>query len=179
MSIRFLFLIFVVVLFQSFVLGNNYHDTVHSESINIEHFNCLDSASFDLFEQYGINSSAIVCEDLYCEINDWFGVPYKYGHGTKKGVDCSRLVMQLSKAIYFDPIVGTASSIYRQCKKIEKSELQEGDLIFFKINKSYVSHVGIYLQNGKFVHASRSQGVVISDISDPYYKRHFFAAGRH
>jgi lipoprotein Spr len=60
---------------------------------------------------------------------------------------------------------------------ISRTELQEGDLLFFN-TRGGVSHVGIYLQNNKFVHASISGGVTISDMFEPYYVKHFIASGR-
>src|SRR4029079_8546803 len=65
---------------------------------------------------------------------------------------------------------------YKRTLLISRTELKEGDLLFFN-TRGGVSHVGIYLQNNKFVHASVS-GVTISDMFEPYYVRHFVAAGR-
>ena len=57
--------------------------------------------------------------------------------------------------------------------------MQQGDLLFFAINKSNkISHVGIYLKDDKFIHASSARGVVVSSLNDDYYKKYFYAAGR-
>jgi lipoprotein Spr len=69
-----------------------------------------------------------------------------------------------------------AKDQYKVTRHISRTELKEGDLLFFN-TRSGVSHVGIYLQNNKFVHASVS-GVMISDMFEPYYVKHFIAAGR-
>jgi lipoprotein Spr len=61
---------------------------------------------------------------------------------------------------------------------IEKDDMQEGDLLFFKIGSRHISHVAVYIGNGKFVHAASSKGVMISDLSEVYYKRYYFKAGR-
>jgi hypothetical protein len=57
--------------------------------------------------------------------------------------------------------------------------LAMGDLVFFKIKKGRISHVGVYLGNDKFVHSSTRRGVIISDLNELYYKRTFFTGGRH
>lgn len=75
-------------------------------------------------------------------------------------------------------LTGSAKDIYRKIKPIKKTELREGDLVFFKIKKGKISHVGIYLGQNKFAHASTKSGVTISDLSEPYYSKYFYQAGR-
>lgn len=115
---------------------------------------------------------------LYTFINDWYGVKYKYGGKTKKGVDCSGFTSQLYRDVYEIPLNGTASSIFYQCQPIIKGNLKEGDLLFFKIENENVNHIGVYLQNNKFVHASVKKGVMIDDLNEPYYKKYFYKAGK-
>lgn len=115
---------------------------------------------------------------LYSFIDEWYGVPYKYGGCNKKGIDCSNFTATLYKDIYNKSVSGSSSSIYKQCKVISIKDLKEGDLVFFKIEKDEVSHVGIYLQNNKFVHATTKKGVMINDLNENYYKKYFFKAGR-
>lgn len=115
---------------------------------------------------------------LYSFIDEWYGAPYHYAGRTKEGVDCSDFVCILFQNIYNKTLSGTAGDIYNMCKTVSDTNLQEGDLVFFKINSKSISHVGIYLQNNKFIHASVHSGVVISDLSEAYYKKYFFKAGR-
>jgi lipoprotein Spr len=61
---------------------------------------------------------------------------------------------------------------------VNRRNLREGDLVFFKINNRKVSHVGIYISNNKFVHASTSRGVVVNDLDEEYYARRFAYGGR-
>jgi lipoprotein Spr len=61
---------------------------------------------------------------------------------------------------------------------VSREELKEGDLVFFKINSRSITHVGIYLGNNRFAHASSSRGVVLSNLDEPYYKRYFYKGGR-
>jgi lipoprotein Spr len=61
---------------------------------------------------------------------------------------------------------------------LSKDDLKEGDLVFFKIKSSRITHIGIYLGDRRFAHASSSRGVVISNLDEPYYARHFYRGGR-
>jgi lipoprotein Spr len=56
--------------------------------------------------------------------------------------------------------------------------MEEGDLVFFKIEGNQVSHIGVYLQNNKFVHATTKKGVIINDLDELYYKKYYFKSGR-
>jgi len=115
---------------------------------------------------------------LYAFIDDWYGVPYKYGGKNKSGIDCSNFTSTLYTKIYNKPITGTSASIFSQCKAVSKNDLKEGDLVFFKIEKDDISHIGVYLQNNKFVHATTKKGVMIDDLDEAYYKKYFYKAGR-
>jgi lipoprotein Spr len=61
---------------------------------------------------------------------------------------------------------------------LKKEELKEGDVVFFNIRTKRISHVGIYLMNDFFVHSSSSQGVMISKLTDAYWKKYYAGAGR-
>ena len=110
-------------------------------------------------------------------IDDWYGTPYSLGGTTKKGVDCSAFSQFLFTSVYGLSIPRTAREQYNLTNHISRTELKEGDLIFFN-TRGGISHVGVYLQNNKFVHASTSGGVMISDIFDEYWVRRFVGVGR-
>lgn len=110
-------------------------------------------------------------------IEDWFGTRYKYGGETKRGIDCSALTGGLLMAVYGFAVPRTARQQYEVSEKIKKEELKEGDLVFFNTTGG-VSHVGLYLGNDYFVHASSSQGVTITSLNDPYFSRRYIGAGR-
>jgi murein DD-endopeptidase / murein LD-carboxypeptidase len=116
--------------------------------------------------------------DLYREIITWIGVPYKYAGKTPKGVDCSGFVAAVCNRIYGTQLGGSAGEHYKKCREIGKDELEEGDLVFFKIRKPYISHVGLYLGNGRFIHAAVHGGVMINHLSEKYYSTYYFASGR-
>jgi lipoprotein Spr len=115
---------------------------------------------------------------LYSFIDEWYGVPYKYAGKTKEGIDCSDFVSALFDHVYGTTLAGNCTNLYSQCKPIKEEDLKEGDLVFFKINSKDISHVGIYLQNHHFVHASVHSGIVISDLNMDYYKKYFYKGGR-
>lgn len=113
-------------------------------------------------------------------IEDWYGTRYKYGGNDKNGVDCSAFVQTFMAAIYGLSLPRTSAQQYQSSKRLRKEELQEGDLVFFKTRgrRAGISHVGVYLRNNKFVHASTSGGVMINDMNDSYYAAHYAGAGR-
>jgi lipoprotein Spr len=125
-----------------------------------------------------VNEQKIESIKLYALIDDWYGTVYKYGGCDKNGIDCSNFVGVLYQEIYNKSLKGSSASIFNQCTPVVKSELREGDLLFFKIDSKAVSHIGIYLQNNRFVHATTKKGVMIDDLEEAYYKTRFYKAGR-
>lgn len=118
---------------------------------------------------------------LYKEIKTWLGTPYSGGGHTKQvGTDCSGFVMEIYLTVYNIALERRGSLQYsKNCTPIEKSELREGDLVFFHGGSGdRITHVGLYLKNNKFVHASSSRGVVVSDLTHKYYVDHYYSAGR-
>lgn len=121
----------------------------------------------------------IVNIPLLQKIDEWWGTPYSLGGSSKTGVDCSYFTLDVMKDIYQVNLKRTAAEQFEQSQKIEWNQLKEGDLIFFKTEgRIRISHVGIYLANNKFVHASTSQGVTIGDLADPYWQRRLYSLGR-
>ena len=119
-------------------------------------------------------------EALYAEIGEWLGVKYRYGGNTKDGTDCSGLVSQLYLKVYDKKLQRNSARMFeKDCKEIKRKQLQEGDLVFFSSSsrKNKINHVGLYLVDGKFVHAG-SKGVVIDSLSARYYDKHYVASGR-
>jgi lipoprotein Spr len=80
--------------------------------------------------------------------------------------------------VYSLQLDGGSSDIYLRAVPVSKDSLQEGDLVFFKIRPSRISHVGVYLGDNKFAHASVHAGVIISDLDEPYYRQRFYKGGR-
>jgi cell wall-associated NlpC family hydrolase len=114
---------------------------------------------------------------LYRFIEDWYGTPYKMGGNSKKGIDCSGFTNLLYKEIYEKNIPRNTAAIYKDLKKKKYKDLKEGDIVFFNFDNKKLSHVGVYLGDGRFVHASTSKGIIINNINDTYYKKYFETGG--
>jgi lipoprotein Spr len=116
--------------------------------------------------------------DLLLEhVDEWYGTRYRMGGTSKSGIDCSAFVQAVYLSAFAVSLPRTAREQYKTSRIVSSTEIKEGDLVFFN-TRGGVSHVGIYLQNNKFIHASTSQGVTVSDLFDPYYLRRFIGAGR-
>jgi cell wall-associated NlpC family hydrolase len=110
----------------------------------------------------------------------WYGAPYHYGGISRDGIDCSAFAFLLMSSVYgVASLPRTSKEQYDASRHIRRDELQEGDLVFFHTlgRRKAVTHVGVYLRNNKFIHASVS-GVMISDLADGYYEKHYIGAGR-
>lgn len=132
----------------------------------------------DYYSSQHLSLDSVETLSLYYDIYDWLGTKYKYSGDSKKGVDCSGFVSRMYTDTYCIGLNGGSKDIWKVVTPVEKNELKEGDVLFFKIKKGQISHVGIYLRNNKFAHASVKSGVIISDLNEPYYKKYFFKAGR-
>jgi probable lipoprotein NlpC len=108
-----------------------------------------------------INPSSISNVIMYQFIDEWYGTRYQLGGVGKRGIDCSALLQFRSSEF--------VSNI---------ANLKEGDLVFFRIHGGPVSHVGIYLHNNYFLHASSSRGVMISKLTDAYWTKVYVGGGR-
>ena len=143
---------------------------------------CVISKAQDALDSAAVVQQLSQAQDLrlYYEVFKWYHTCYRYGGNTDHGIDCSHFVNMLYEKLYGKTLGPSAGAILTQCKLLKKglADVQEGDIVFFKIKKGQISHVGIYLQNNKFAHASVHSGVVISDMDEPYYKKRFYKAGR-
>lgn len=116
---------------------------------------------------------------LYRFIDKWYGTRYKWGGKDSKGIDCSAFSQKLYSDIYGYELRRTSKQQHKSCERIrDYSDANEGDLIFFRIHRLRISHVGVYLANGFFVHASRSHGIMISSLNDRYWNKRYAGCGR-
>jgi lipoprotein Spr len=115
---------------------------------------------------------------LFETAEEWLGAPYRYAGDDKSGVDCSGFAAVLYRCAYDIRLDGSSADLFSKSEPLKKEELMEGDLVFFKISKNRISHVGVYLGKNKFVHATTQAGVIISDLDEAYYKKSFYKGGR-
>jgi cell wall-associated NlpC family hydrolase len=109
------------------------------------------------------------------------GTPYKFGGSQpENGVDCSGFVRFVFKQASDITLPRTAHEMSQEGIPVDESDLQPGDLVFFKTRKQAISHVGIYAGNGEFVHASsrRSKQVTVSHLNGGYWSSRFSGARR-
>jgi len=125
----------------------------------------------------GVAMSATSNMKLFHFVYDWIGTPYRFGGSSRKGIDCSAFTKELYSDVFNMDIQRNSRDIFSMVSPVKRDELKEGDLVFFKIHSRRISHVGIYLGNNRFAHAS-SRGVAISSLDDAYYSRYFYRGGR-
>src|SRR5690606_32169704 len=138
-----------------------------------------DNLAKDYFSQImGVALSASSNLKLYQFVYDWIGTPYRLGGDTKRGIDCSGFAYQLYDKVFNTVIGNNSRNIFTMVNPVSKDDLKEGDLVFFKIKSRGISHVGVYLGDDKFAHASSSRGVTISNLNESYWKRYYYKGGR-
>ncbi|WCK55884.1 C40 family peptidase [Aneurinibacillus sp. Ricciae_BoGa-3] len=118
----------------------------------------------------GQASAAVSASGLISSAKTLMGTPYVFGGTSTSGFDCSGFIDYIFKKQHVS-LPRTADGIYQQGKSVSRSSLRPGDLVFFKTSRSsaHISHTGMYIGNGKFIHAATSKGVSISDLNDQYY----------
>ncbi len=113
------------------------------------------------------------------EANRWLGVKYRKGGTDRTGIDCSGLTAQMYLAVAGVALPRTTQDQSRCGILVSRKDLRPGDLIFFSTSKKQsVDHVGIYLGDTRFVHASPSKGVVVSSLLQDYYVQRYHSARR-
>jgi lipoprotein Spr len=137
-------------------------------------------AKNDTFSEYDYSSHETNKHDLNNDLYDfyakWEGVRYKLGGESMTGIDCSAFIQKAFEEKLALEMPRTTLLQAKVGKEVNKNELELGDLVFFKTGKS--KHVGIYMENGKFMHASTSNGVTISDLDNSYFAKNYWKAQR-
>ena len=118
-----------------------------------------------------------ITNTLYAQYDVWKGTPYRMGGMSRKGIDCSGLVQLTFKQRFGISLPRTTKEQAKQGDKISLRKLKPGDLVFFKTGWR-TRHVGIYIGNGKFFHASTSKGVIISKLNNVYWQKKYWRARR-
>ncbi len=133
---------------------------------NLDSFNALSYQN----DRFDLNLELF---DFYSE---WEGVEYKLGGDSKNGIDCSGFIQKAFKE-KFDLTMPRTTTLQSEVgKEIDKNELKSGDLVFFKTGE--INHVGVYLEDGLFIHASTKIGVTISELDNSYFSKSYWKAQR-
>lgn len=127
-------------------------------------------------EEENINTTKSLNNDLYSFYKQWQGVKYKFGGNSKKGIDCSAFIQKAFKEKLDLKIPRTTALQSKVGKEINKDELETGDLVFFRDGRN--RHVGIYMEDGNFMHASTKKGVTISKLSNSYFSKNYWKSQR-
>ncbi len=115
------------------------------------------------------------------EVSSWLGTPYKYAYSTKgKGTDCSGFVSQVFMNTYDIKLARSSSLIGSNVNKVDRKDLECGDILFFANSKGHIYHVGIYLGDNIFIHSATTKnvGVKTETLALDYYRHHYYMAGR-
>lgn len=112
------------------------------------------------------------------DVIGYLGVPYVYGGNDRNGIDCSGLTCQVYKSTTKTLLPRSAREQYGAGKSVGPAELQFGDLVFFNTTGRVPSHVGIYIEDDVFAHASVTRGVTFSSLESTYYKKRYVGARR-
>ncbi|MBL4869059.1 MAG: C40 family peptidase [Pseudomonadales bacterium] len=128
-------------------------------------------------QQTALSNTRQVRQLLYQQYNQWKGSKYKIGGLSKKGIDCSGFTHLTYKTKLGINIPRSTKRLSKIGIKIARDKLRVGDLVFFKTGIN-IRHVGIYLEKGKFLHASTSKGVMISNLKNSYWNKKYWHARR-
>ncbi len=121
-------------------------------------------------------------EQFEYKVKEYLGIPYRRGGASKKGMDCSSFVRIIYKRFYNIELPYSVRAQFSSSRfqKINNTEMQSGDLVFFSNNKKKgINHVGMYVSDWQFIHASSSSGIMFSSLDDPYWEKRFVGSKRH
>lgn len=132
--------------------------------------------SYSALSSFGLSE-----EEFTKEVKKYLGIPYRLGGASKKGMDCSNFSRIVYRKILGIEIPNNSINQFSssELKPIDSDDLQMGDLIFFGTKKKKINHVGVYLSDGQFIHASSSQGITVSSLDSRYWKKRFVSSKRH
>lgn len=134
----------------------------------------------ELSERLGIEINDAEYLDFYREVADWLGTRYRRGGMSRAFVDCSGFTNIIYKTVFGIQLDRVSTSIAKNvAESVAKEDLLPGDMVFFStFGKKYINHVGVYLGEGRFIHASIKHGVIVSSLAEGYYSKAWRKGGR-
>lgn len=123
-------------------------------------------------------ASAVPRDRVLLDVVSFLGTPYAYGRASKEGTDCSGFTANIFATALNKKLPRSTKEQYEVGAEIPRTDLRFGDLVFFNTTGRTPSHVGIYIEDDLFAHASVSYGVTISSLESSYYKKRFVGGRR-
>lgn len=150
-------------------------DIIHQSSPLKEESSHNQVSEGPMFEE---SDEGVISKILFY-VKDLLGIPYRFGGATLKALDCSAFVQKVFNFIGIE-LPRTVREQFKIGREVDRDEIAEGDLVFFKTRSHrYPSHVGIYIGDNQFIHASRKERrVKIDSLETPYYQKRFIGARR-
>ncbi len=138
----------------------------------------VDLSEIDMGSDSSEDFSSMPRDRVLLEVVDYLGTPYVYGGSTKQGVDCSGFTSSIFSSALHQKLPRSTKDQYVVGSEVDRSELRFGDLVFFNTTGRTPSHVGIYIEDNLFAHASVTYGVTFSSLESTYYKKRYVGARR-
>lgn len=162
-------------------LGENIEELEMEDdvTVDLDEFKMLWLSFIDSNEGSDQTAAGIPKSDLMYIIMDWLGTPYRFGGTTRGNIDCSGFTQKVFLAAADIMIPRVAREQVNIGDKIKRKNLEFGDMVFFHTySRRFASHVGIYLGDNLFAHASSRHGVTVSSLESSYYKKNFIGGRR-
>jgi len=128
-------------------------------------------------KQAALENDESVISILYTQLRDWQGVRYQAGGLSKSGIDCSGFVYLTYRHHFNMELPRTTRDQSKLGQKVSRKQLQPGDLVFFKTGW-FDRHVGIYIEDRRFIHVSTKKGVMLSNLEESYWEKNYWKAIR-
>jgi len=151
-------------------------DNITTTAIDLSSSNLLSEKYAQII---GVQTSELVNPFLYQFVDKWYGTNYRLGGFSEQGIDCSGFAKLLYQEVYSKELPRTSVEQHKNAIREKTHEnAKEGDLVFFKQRSKRINHVGIYLGNAFFIHASSSHGVMISNLNEAHWQKSFAGIGK-
>jgi cell wall-associated NlpC family hydrolase len=125
-----------------------------------------------------VTPAGIERDRVLLDIVDLLGTPYRYGGSDRDGIDCSGFTARVYRGASLPALQRSTREQFRQGRPVQRDSLQFGDLVFFNTTGDSPSHVGLFIEDNVFAHASVTFGVTLSSLQSTYYRERYIGARR-